>query len=160
MVAGYRYRKFIDLPDPRSLRGPAKVKVGFPAGEASGSNIEKAFYNEFGTKGSGKPFSTPRGGGFGGPIPERPFMRNTMRSNRSKYLAAMKTSAAQILRGTVAISAVARKLGVLAVADIQKEIVSLTSPPNSSLTIALKGSSNPLIDTGEMRQSVTFKLDD
>lgn len=160
MARGVRYRKFIDLPDPRSLRGPSKVKVGFPAGEADGSNIDKAFFNEFGTKGSGKPFGTERGGGFGGPIPERPFMRNTMRSNRTKYLTAMKTSAVHILRGSVTIAATLQKLGVLAVRDIQKEIVSLTSPGNSPVTIAIKGSSNPLIDTGEMRQSVTYKIDD
>jgi hypothetical protein len=33
------------------------------------------------------------------------------------------------------------------------------TPPNSPVTIALKGSSKPLIDTGEMRGAVTWKVD-
>lgn len=125
------------------------VKVGFPASKASQSNINKAIWNEFGT----------RGGGWGGPIPERPFFRNAMRNNMSKYRSALKTSAAGILRGDVSIPTVLGKLGALAQGDIQAEITALTSPPNSPTTIRLKGSSKPLIDTGEMRQSVTWILE-
>jgi hypothetical protein len=33
------------------------------------------------------------------------------------------------------------------------------SPPNSPVTVALKGSSKPLIDSGEMRGAVTYKVD-
>lgn len=136
-----------------------KVAVGFPAGEASQSNIMKAIYNEFGTKGSGKGFSTPRGGGFGGPIPERPFMRNAMRSNQNKYQQFMKVSAKAILSGEVTPEVSLKRLGRMAQVDIQEEITSLSSPPNSPTTIRLKGSSNPLIDTGEMRGAVTWKLE-
>ena len=41
---------------------------------------------------------------------------------------------------------------------IQKEITNLKEPPNSPATIAKKGSSNPLIDSGDMRKSVKWKL--
>lgn len=41
---------------------------------------------------------------------------------------------------------------------IQKEITNIKEPPNSPYTIAKKGSSNPLIDTGKMRQSVKWKI--
>ena len=41
---------------------------------------------------------------------------------------------------------------------IQKEITNLKEPPNSPATIAKKSSSNPLIDTGKMRQSVKWKI--
>ena len=139
------------LPD--NIVGPRKVKVGFPASAASASNIEKAIYNEFGTRGGAS------GGGWGGPIPERPFMRNAMRDNRGKYMAAMKTSAAKIIRGETGMLTVLNKLGIAAQGDIQGEITSLTTPPNSPVTIALKGSSNPLIDTGEMRSAVSWKVD-
>jgi hypothetical protein len=33
------------------------------------------------------------------------------------------------------------------------------SPPNSPVTVALKGSSKPLIDSGELRGAVTYKVD-
>lgn len=139
---------------PTKIPGPSKVKVGFPKSAASGSNIQKAIWSEFGTRGGAS------GGGWGGPVPERPFMRNAMRDNRGKYKDAMKTSAAKILRGDTGMTIVLAKLGILAQGDIQSEITSLSSPPNSPVTIALKGSSKPLIDSGEMRQAVTWKIDE
>lgn len=145
-----RKRK-VKLPsklDPR----PNTVKVGFPAGKASQSNVMKAIWNEFGTRGGAS------GGGWGGPIPERPFIRNSLRNNKSKYRAALVKSAKSILLGQTSVPAVLTKLGILAQGDIQQEITSLSSPPNSPVTIALKGSSKPLIDTGAMRQAVTWKV--
>jgi hypothetical protein len=138
---------------PKSITGPKHVKVGFPAGKADSDVINHAVWNEFGTRGGAS------GGGWGGPIPERPFMRNAMRDNQGSYKSALRVSAAKILRGDTSLSTVMQKLGILAQGDIQKEITSLMSPPNSPVTIALKGSSKPLIDTGEMRQAVTFKVD-
>jgi hypothetical protein len=46
----------------------------------------------------------------------------------------------------------------MAVGDIQHEITVLRHPPNAPATIRAKGSSKPLIDTGEMRQSVTYQI--
>jgi len=123
---------------------PNMVRVGFPEGNAEQSNIEKAIWNEFGTR---------RG------IPERPFMRNTMRDNRKKYVRAMKTSVPKILKGETALRTVLAKLGALVQGDIQAEITALATPPNAPSTIKRKGSSNPLIDTGEMRQAVTWVIE-
>lgn len=145
-----RHRK---IESPKELAGPTKVKVGFPSSKSSRSNIEKAVWNEFGTRGGAS------GGGWGGPIPERPFMRNALRNNRGKYRQALRTSARKILLGETALSTVLNKLGILVQGDIQSEITSLRSPPNSPVTIARKGSSNPLIDSGAMRQAVTWVLE-
>ena len=141
------------------LKGPKTVQVGFPAGTDT-DIVMRAFFNEFGTKGSGKPFKTPRGGGFGGPVPERPFMRNAMRANRDKYNSEMRKAAKLLLRGQMPLRTVLSSLGAMAQRDIQQEIRALDSPPNSETTVRIKGSSNPLIDTGEMRQRVTWKVDD
>lgn len=140
-----------------SLSGPNKVKVGFPAGKASGGVIERAIYNEFGTK----------GGGWGGPIPERSFMRNAMRQGKGELTANMAAAARTILRN-VALGknaaqekrAALSKLGIKAQGMIQQEIASLSSPLNSPVTIALKGSSKPLVDSGEMAGAVTWKIDE
>lgn len=156
-----------------SIRKP-RVKVGFPAGEVDSKMVMRAYFNEFGTKGSGKGFKAiGKGGktmgGFGGPVPERPFMRNAMKSNQSKYKDAMAAAARKMMAGENWKSGMANppdmrlvlsKLGAMAVDDIRAEITSLSSPPNSPITIALKGSSNPLIDTGQMRTAVTWKVDD
>lgn len=138
---------------PRTLPGPQRVKVGFPAGEADADNIQKAIWNNFGTRGGAS------GGGWGGPIPERPFMQNAMRANQIEYVTAMRSSAAKIIRGEANLEQTMQKLGIRAQGDIQAEITSLSRPPNSPVTIELKGSSNPLIDSGEMRAAVTFKVD-
>lgn len=120
-----------------------KVAVGFPASKSSRSNIEKAIWNEFGTN---------RG------IPERPFMRNTMRKNKNKYRDVLKKIAEGILNGDTDFRTAMNKLAILAQGDVQSEITSLRKPPNASSTIKKKGSSNPLIDTGAMRQAVTWEL--
>ncbi len=143
------------------LPGPSKVKVGFPAGEADQDTITKAIWNNFGTKGGAS------GGGWGGPIPERPFMQNAIKANRAKYRNSMRVAARTIIvavvqgrnSGIAAKTSALTKLGIQAQGDIQAEITSLQSPPNSPVTIELKGSSNPLIDSGELRNAVTFKVD-
>lgn len=128
-----------------NLEGPLSVKVGFPAGEADADIVARAVWNEFGTR---------RG------VPERPFLRNAMRSNREAYRARLTELARLIVLGGLDLSVALRLIGTQAQGDIQKEIVILAQPPNAPSTIARKGSSNPLIDTGEMRQKVTYKVGD
>jgi hypothetical protein len=135
-----------------ALTGPTRVKVGFPAGEADGLTISKAVWNEFGTRGGAS------GGGWGGPIPERPFMRNAIREGRGTYRSLMKADAKGILEGTGSLDRTMRRLGELAKGDIQANIGS-TGPANSPVTVELKGSSTPLIDTAAMRQAVTYKVE-
>lgn len=139
---------------PVKIPGPYEVKAGFPAGKASAFNIQKAVWNHFGTAGGAS------GGGWGGPVPERPFLANAMRNNLGAYRAAMKASASKIVRGEADMKTVLSKLGILAQGDIQEEITNLSSPPNSPVTVKLKGSSNPLIDSGEMRGAVTWDYND
>lgn len=125
-----------------AITGPTRVKVGYPAG-TSGGILDKAVYNHFGT-------ST---------IPERPFISNAIRDNQSSYKQALTTSAAKIVRGETDTRSVLAKLGIKAQGDIQTEITNLADPPNAPSTIAKKGSSNPLIDTGAMRNATTWKID-
>ncbi|KAB0676016.1 HK97-gp10 family putative phage morphogenesis protein [Aureimonas leprariae] len=132
-------------------RGPRQVKVGFPAGKANSDIVARATFNEFGTR----------------TIPERPFMRNAMRANWEKYRKAMEAAAREIVdvaKGGGSPAASTRKvlgrLGALAQGDIQSEITSLSSPPNAPSTVRQKGSSKPLIDTGEMRSKVTWKVEE
>ena len=83
-----------------------------------------------------------------------------MRDNRGKYRNMLKASAKGILLGETSLRSSLTRLGIQAQGDIQKEIGALRSPPNSETTIRLKGSSNPLIDSGAMRQAVTWAIED
>lgn len=49
-------------------------------------------------------------------------------------------------------------VGVVAEGAVKVYMTELKTPPNAASTIRKKGSSNPLIDTGAMRQSVTHKV--
>lgn len=50
------------------------------------------------------------------------------------------------------------RVGVVAVAGVQNYMDELDSPANAPSTIAKKGDNNPLIDTGELKQSVTYDI--
>ena len=53
---------------------------------------------------------------------------------------------------------VAGAMGAMAAGKVQQYIADVfIPPPNSPRTIARKGSSHPLIDTGQMRQSITWQ---
>lgn len=91
-------------------------------------------------------------------IPERPTLRPTMRTQRQKYFGIMSTIALKAM--TVEgydIRIQMGKLGQLAQNDVQKAIRDLDSPPNAESTVKAKGSSNPLIDTGQLLSSIRWE---
>lgn len=49
-------------------------------------------------------------------------------------------------------------VGAVAAGKVKVYMTDLKTPPNAASTIRKKGSSNPLIDSGAMRQSVTHKV--
>ena len=50
------------------------------------------------------------------------------------------------------------ELGLKAAVDVQEKVLDVKQPPNAPRTIARKGSANPLIDTGHLRQSITHEV--
>ncbi len=128
---------------PKVPKGPMRVAVGFPRGKTTNFVISKAIWNEFGTR----------------RIPERPFFRRALRANRGKYVKLLAARAKEVIEGRTTTDKALNQLGLLAVGDIQHEITVLNHPPNAPATIKAKGSSKPLIDTGEMRQSVTYRVE-
>lgn len=95
---------------------------------------------------------------FGIGVPERPFIRNAIKNAEDGVSELMeghlKTQSRQADRR------IADTVGAHVAGEIQREIVRLREPPNAPSTIARKGSSNPLVDTGVMRQSVTWRVVD
>ncbi|MFC3227335.1 hypothetical protein ACFOGJ_08850 [Marinibaculum pumilum] len=127
----------------------ASVKVGVqedaPPAEGGTSMALVAAVNEFGSD--------------DGHVPERSFLRSAVDAGRNRYLQDL----AKLLRGVVAgRGSVHRALSIIGAGmqgDIQKRIVDVREPPNAESTIEAKGSSNPLIDTGGMRQSVRYVVE-
>lgn len=50
------------------------------------------------------------------------------------------------------------RVGVVTVAGVQNYMDELDTPANAPSTVAKKGDDNPLIDTGELKQSVTYGI--
>lgn len=94
-----------------------------------------------------------------GNAPERPFFRASIRRMETELLPTVRS---HIDKTTKAIDLnAANRLGAQAAAIVQTTIShEAYSPntPNTPETIERKGSSTPLIDTGRMRQSVTWRV--
>lgn len=90
-------------------------------------------------------------------IPERSFIRSTMDENR-QYLVQVTRNAIMNIALGADIDVELNKIGLLIASLIKKKITDLRDPPNAPSTIARKGSSNPLIDTGRMRASVAHEV--
>lgn len=94
-------------------------------------------------------------------VPPRPFFRNAMDKNQAKYGRLMKSylSGKGMAAGKDA-DTFFRMLGSVMEDDIRKSIDSTHTPENSPLVEMIKESSHPLIDTGHMRQSVSYEVKD
>ena len=126
------------------------VKVGVQAGEmhkpsSKGSKpkdttdmVKIAVTNEFGSVG----------------VPERSFLRSTT-DEQQRNLGIMKAEAIRkITTGRTSVKRELKTIGLHLEGEVKKKIKNLRTPPNSLATIARKGSSNPLIDTNQLRDSI------
>ena len=103
-----------------------------------------AGYNEFGTK--------TKSGARG--IPSRPFIRGTLKDNKKT----IATAASRILFHDT--NSFHDKMGLFLVSLVRKKIRDGISPENSLKTVRQKGSSTPLIDTGQLIGSLTYEVVD
>lgn len=97
---------------------------------------------------------------FGIGVPERSFIRAPIAANVEKYKRAMEWFVNQMGAGKLDSNQALSQMGHMVVGDIQTAIERGISPANSIATIKRKGSSTPLIDTGRLRQSITFRIVD
>lgn len=135
------------------------VKVGFPengeakSGNKKGSGHEPLEMGDIVTVASVHEFGAPNKN-----IPVRSFMRSSYDENREEINRVIEKSYDGILAGKETVYWSLQKIGVWFTAKVQKKIRDLREPPNAPSTIARKGSSNPLIDTGQMIQSVQHEV--
>ena len=141
----------IDRWTPEGLRLKAMLKeldklevaVGYQAGSGADENgvdlCDIAAWNELGTS----------------HMPSRPFMRQSIDNHAGEINAFMQGMKDEIISGGSAES-ILNKVGIFQKDMVQQEITNGSFAPNAPSTIAKKGSSHPLIDTGRMRQSVNY----
>jgi hypothetical protein len=95
-------------------------------------------------------------GTLDGKIPARAPFGKTMATKRKRYPKLLKETTKQVLAKQNL--AAANRLGAMVAADVQRMIAAGLTPPLKKRTVARKGSSKPLIDTGAFRQSITWKV--
>lgn len=97
---------------------------------------------------------------FGLGVPERSFLRSTADENAEDYGKAIERAILDDLEGGRSVVDGLDRVGMRAVRDVKRKIRDLKEPANAESTIKKKGSSNPLVDQGAMRQAVTHRVVD
>lgn len=122
------------------------VAVGIMAGATNkeGASIaEYAAYNEYGTQN----------------IPSRPFMAISVDENKQAIAKDFERAAKDIIGGGVSAYVALEKIGAKHQSRIQYTISGRDILPKlSAKTIAKKGGTKTLVDTGAMRSAVTFEV--
>ena len=131
----------------KRVKTPGTVDVGIidagvhPSGDITVAGI--GFVHEFGSEKAG--------------IPERSFIRSTLADKKKDIISLQKKLLKKISAG-MKVEIALGLVGEFIKDEITKKIVAIKTPPNTAQTIARKGSSNPLIDTGQLKNSITFEV--
>lgn len=112
-------------------------------GDASDLTVlEVAIWNEFGTD----------------KIPSRSFIRAWFDENRDRAHEMLRRMMVSVVEGKRTKEQVLELLGQKFVAEIQARIAAGILPENAPSTVARKGSSKPLIATGQLRSSISYEV--
>ena len=144
-----------EIQEQLQILSKSYVIIGFPDGtltktQTKGDRVKKggesmaqiASDNEFGTKS----------------IPVRSFMGSSFDENRTKINQLMLREYGKILDGKTTTVKALGLVGQFVKGLAQQKIRAIQFPPNSARTIAIKKSSKPLIDFGQMINALTQKV--
>ncbi len=93
-------------------------------------------------------------------VPERSYIRSTLAEKKSQLDRVMKRVATGVMNGKFDVRTGLGIVGEWAVNAIKAKIRSNVPPPLKPATIAAKGSSKALIDTGRLLNSIEWKFVD
>lgn len=174
----------------RLAKGKTKVLVGVPSGSGKSEDgttmVMIAAVNEFGARikhpggtsygyktkqdaENGKVSFLESGTGFmelgkTGPheivIPARPFLHPAITENSAAFRRLAELRMRDIILGKIEMDVLLKQMGELGVSFTKEKIDSIQSPPNAESTKRKKKSSKPLIDTGNLRASITYLIED
>lgn len=91
-------------------------------------------------------------------IPKRPTIEPTVEENKERISEMFKKAVNKVLANRGDGRADLEKIGLWTVNKIKAKFGSDELVPNAPSTIAQKGDNNPLIDTGQLRNSITYVI--
>lgn len=128
------------------LHTKARIDVGVLDGDAPHGAVtmgELAAWMEFGTE----------------TIPERSFIRAWFDAAEPHLREDLRKLMESVVAGKRTKEEALELLGMRAVGQIQERISAGVPPENAPSTIAKKGSATPLIDSGALRSSINFRVE-
>jgi len=126
--------------------GVLQSKGGSATAESGISMVELAAIHEFGAPGAG--------------IPERSFIRSTLRVRKAAELARVQTKlATAIIEKNMPVKKALGILGSWAATECKNTITQTAIPPPlKAATIARKGSDRALVDTGRLLGAISYEV--
>ena len=94
-----------------------------------------------------------------GHIPPRPFIRGAFDEKQRALYRMQGRLWSQVLAGNLTTRQALGLLGEEHQGQVQEYMTALETPPNAPRTVAAKGSANPLIDEGRLRNSIRWEHD-
>lgn len=91
-------------------------------------------------------------------IPERAFLRNGYDLNRDGVVDSTESVLPAVLDQSMDTEKFLEMIGLILASEIKDYATALDNPPDHPFTIDQKGSSNPLVDTGDMIGSITYEV--
>ena len=156
-TTGGKFNRIPDLVRELQYLATHHVTIGIFSGatrEDGSDMLEIAYTHEFGGRST---IDTAEG-----PVqiwvPERSYLRAWFDQNAAALQDTAERLLGQVLDGKITAHAALDAIGGYAATHIQQFMVDLKRPPNAPITIARKGSSNPLIDTDQLMNSVTWQV--
>jgi hypothetical protein len=94
-----------------------------------------------------------------GSAPRRSFLSDWVDEKRPEIENVIVRGGRAVARGKADVAQVLEQIGVWAVGSIQERMANNIPPPLAPETIKRKGSSVALIDTGQLRSSITYRVE-
>lgn len=91
-------------------------------------------------------------------IPERSFIRSGFDEQKERYEERAEMLLDKVLHLELPVKVFMQALGQYIAGQLRLYLTDISSPSNHPFTVARKGSSNPLIDTGRMRQAIDYRV--
>lgn len=92
-------------------------------------------------------------------IPERSFLRTGADLAQKEIDAQAKTLIKSLFDGSLSAEAFIEKLALILKGKIQEHAIDLSNPANHPFTVEMKGSSNPLVDSGDLIGSMEVEVE-
>lgn len=92
-------------------------------------------------------------------IPERSFLRSGFDEHKDSVIRTTEGVLPDVLLGTLSVEQYGVLVGLQLATAIKEYAVLLRDPPNHPFTKEQKHSSNPLVDTGDMINSITYEVE-